>query len=76
MYNVFTASKDTYITNKIINEALNKKLIKKLADFDSIKPEQKFGSNTRFDFLLNSKNHFIARIIFVNNSQLIHNRVK
>jgi len=27
-------------------------------------------------FLLNSKNHFTARIIFVNNSQLIHNRVK
>ena len=47
---------NTHITNKIINEALNKKLIKKLADFDSIKPEQKFGSNTRFDFLLNSKN--------------------
>ena len=47
---------NTHITNKIINEALNKKLIKGLAGFDSIKPEEKFGTNTRFDFLLSGKN--------------------
>ena len=47
---------NTHITNKIIHEALKKKLIKSLAQFNLIKPEQKFGINTRFDFLLTNTN--------------------
>ena len=43
---------NTHITNKIIYEALNKRLVKKLSMYNFIKPEQKFGSNTRFDFFL------------------------
>ena len=43
---------NTHITNKIINESLLKKKIPILKNFNEIKPEQKFGKNTRFDFLL------------------------
>ena len=35
---------------------MKKKLIKGLAQFNLIKPEQKFGINTRFDFLLTNTN--------------------
>ncbi len=48
---------NTHITNKIVQESINKKLIRELNDFNIIRPEKKFGSNTRFDFLLhNTKN--------------------
>ena len=47
---------NTHITNKIIYEALNKRLVKKLSMYNFIKPEQKFGSNTRFDFFLSNSN--------------------
>ena len=48
---------NTHITNKIVQESINKKLIRELNDFNIIRPEKKFGSNTRFDFLLhNNKN--------------------
>ena len=47
---------NTHITNKIIHEALNKRLVKKLSMYNFIKPEQKFGSNTRFDFFLSNSN--------------------
>mgnify|MGYP001248978333 CR=1 FL=1 len=43
---------NTHITNKIVKESLEKKLINELKDFNVIRPERKFGSNTRFDFLL------------------------
>ncbi len=47
---------NTHITNKIIKESLEKKIIKELSEYNLIIPEKKFGSNTRFDFLLyNSK---------------------
>ena len=42
---------NTHITNKIVEESL-KKLIGDLQEFDILKPEKKFGLNTRFDFLL------------------------
>ena len=49
---------NTHITNKIVHESLEKKLVKSLDEYDLIRPEKKFGSNTRFDFLLtNSKNN-------------------
>ena len=43
---------NTHITNKIVQESLEKKLIKDLTEYNLLKPEKKFGSNTRFDFLL------------------------
>jgi len=47
---------NTHLTNKIVYHALKNNLIK---DFDKeiqIKPEVKFGPNTRFDFLITKKN--------------------
>ena len=46
---------NTHLTNKIVLESLEKKKIKKLANFTNIKSEAKFSDHTRFDFLL-SKN--------------------
>ena len=43
---------NTHITNKIVQESLEKKLIEDLSDYNLIRPEKKFGTNTRFDFLL------------------------
>ena len=45
---------NTHITNKIVQESINKKLIKEIKDFNIIRPEKKFGKNTRFDFLLHN----------------------
>ena len=44
---------NTHITNKIVHESLEEKLIENLKDYNFVRPEKKFGSNTRFDFLLN-----------------------
>ena len=46
---------NTHVTNKIVQEAINKGSIKELKDFNIIKPEKKFGKNTRFDFFLLNK---------------------
>ncbi len=46
---------NTQLTNKIILNALKKNLIKEFKDISEIKTEVKFGSNTRFDFLLLNK---------------------
>ena len=43
---------NTHITNKIVQESLEKKLIEDLAEYNLLRPEKKFGSNTRFDFFL------------------------
>ncbi len=49
---------NTHITNKIVYESLEKKLVKDLNQYDLIRPEKKFGNNTRFDFLLtNTRNN-------------------
>jgi len=54
---------NTHITNKIVHESLKKKLIKSLDCYNLIKTEKKFGTNTRFDFLLtdtkNNKKAFL-----------------
>ena len=47
---------NTHFTNKIILESLCNKKINELRKFDYIKPEVKFGANTRFDFLLKNNN--------------------
>ena len=46
---------NTHSTNRIIYHALKNNLIKEFQNILKIKPETKFGSNTRFDFLLLSK---------------------
>jgi len=45
---------NTHITNKIVQESLEKKLIEDLVEYNLVRPEKKFGTNTRFDFLLHS----------------------
>ena len=43
---------NTHLTNKIVNDALQKNLIKNFSQNIKIKSEQVFGENTRFDFYL------------------------
>ena len=45
---------NTHITNKIVQESINKGLINELKNFEIIRPEKKFGKDTRFDFLLHN----------------------
>ncbi len=47
---------NTHITNKIFFEALKNNCIKELKGNNTIETEKKFGSNTRFDFLVTKKN--------------------
>ena len=46
---------NTHSTNKIVHHALENNLIKEFSNIIEIKPETKFGTNTRFDFLVISK---------------------
>ena len=46
---------NTHLTNKIVLHALQNNLIKDFNGVLEIKPEVKFGPNTRFDFLLKYK---------------------
>ena len=46
---------NTHVTNKIVQEAINKGSIKELKNFNIIRPEKKFGEKTRFDFFLLNK---------------------
>tara|TARA_Y100000768_G_scaffold240080_1_gene181862 strand:+ start:2754 stop:3449 length:696 start_codon:yes stop_codon:yes gene_type:complete len=48
---------NTHSANKIVRHALQNNLIDVFDDILEIKPEIKFGSNTRFDFLVTNKNH-------------------
>jgi len=43
---------NTHFTNKIVNDALEKNIIKDFSKNVKIKSEQTFGQNTRFDFFL------------------------
>ena len=45
---------NTHLTNKIVYTALKVNFIKEFKNELIIKPEQKFGNNTRFDFLIES----------------------
>ena len=47
---------NTHLTNKIFFNALKNNLIKEFDKNSVIKPEVKFGKNTRFDFLITQKN--------------------
>jgi len=46
---------NTHLTNSIILEGLRNNIFKDFSNDSIIKPEQKFGLNTRFDFLINDK---------------------
>ena len=46
---------NTHSSNKIVHHALKNNLIKELQNLKEIKPETKFGINTRFDFLVTDK---------------------
>ena len=46
---------NTMLTNKIVLEALNEKKIKNLVNFNNLKTEVKFSTNTRFDFMISNK---------------------
>ena len=48
---------NTHLTNKIVLDALKNNLIKEFDKDIVIKPEVKFGKNTRFDFLITKKNY-------------------
>ena len=48
---------NTHLTNKIVLDALNNNLIKEFDKNITIKPEVKFGDNTRFDFMIAKKNY-------------------
>ena len=48
---------NTHLTNKIVLDALENNLIKEFDKNITIKPEIKFGDNTRFDFLITKKNY-------------------
>ena len=47
---------NTHSTNKIVYHALKNNLIEDFKEIEDIKPETKFGGNTRFDFLVTGKN--------------------
>ena len=47
---------NTHLTNKIVFDALKKRVIKNFKDINSIQQEIRFGENTRFDFLLTQDN--------------------
>ena len=48
---------NTHLTNKIVLDALQNNNIKEFGKNFEIKPEVKFGENTRFDFLITKKNY-------------------
>ena len=65
---------NTHSTNKIVHHALKNNLIKELKDSIEIKPETKFGKNTRFDFLIINKN--FKTFVEVKNVTLSRNKKK
>ena len=65
---------NTHSTNKVVHHALNNNLIKELKNSIEIKPETKFGKNTRFDFLVIKKD--FKAFVEVKNVTLSRNKKK
>ena len=63
---------NTFLSNKIVLEALNSKKIKSLIHYKNVKTEAYFSKNTRFDFLIsnNKKKCFLE----VKNVTLVRNK--
>jgi len=65
---------NTHSTNKIVHHALKNNLIQELKNPLEIKPETKFGKNTRFDFLIINKD--FKAFVEVKNVTLSRNKKK
>ena len=65
---------NTHSSNKIVHHALKNNLITELKNFIEIKPETKFGKNTRFDFLIINKD--FKAFVEVKNVTLSRNKKK
>jgi len=63
---------NTHLTNKIVLEALKNNFIKDFSESIKINPEQKFGKNTRFDFLLDNGTY--KSFLEVKNVTLVRNK--
>ena len=48
---------NTHLTNKIVYHAIQNNFINEFPNILDVRPETKFGSNTRFDFLVIGKNY-------------------
>lgn len=64
---------NTGIPNKLVKESIIQKKIPQLSDFDVIKSEVKYGSNSRIDILLEKNNN--KYFIEVKNCTLMENNV-
>ena len=56
---------NTNVANKIAVEAINNGVIKELQGYSSLKPEQKYGVNSRIDILLENTNETINKKCYV-----------
>ena len=65
---------NTHSTNKIVHHALKNNFIKEFKNSLEIKPETKFGKNTRFDFLILNKD--FKAFVEVKNVTLSRNKKK
>ena len=63
---------NTFLTNKLVLEALNLKKIKSLIQFNNIKTEASFSNNTRFDFLISNNKE--KCFLEVKNVTLVRNK--
>ena len=63
---------NTHLTNKIVLEALENNSIKEFPKTLKIRPEKKFGENTRFDFFLDNNNY--KSFLEVKNVTLVRNK--
>ena len=63
---------NTFLTNKLVLEALNMKKIKSLIQFDNIKAEASFSDDTRFDFLISNSQE--KCFLEVKNVTLVRNK--
>ena len=55
---------NTHSTNKIVYHALKNNLIGEFNNILKIQPETKFGTNTRFDFLILNKIIILKKLTF------------
>ena len=59
---------NTHRANKIVSNGLKNKLIKEFISYKNIKPEYKYSSDTRFDFLCDNKLLEVKNVTLVRNN--------